>query len=253
MEINPMKLNKYLEIFSTVFIGVALFGVSTSLHAEALLLTDIVASNEAGHNVSLLVKVTDRAPISSDIGGDIAASLLPPGVCTTRASDSIGRNTPCYVVHLWENGSLIQLVRERIIDNVGLNGWILLSYRSPQSNVSRNVRIELGNNGYYNDNSAQTYDLRVTGRPDFDSGKPYKFLYSQGDHDINVLYKNHLRTLQAQMRTADASRLRAAQRIWIADKEHDCGKAENEEGYRCRWQRTLWRIDELATQRLGSD
>lgn len=247
-----MNIGKYLKIFFMALVDIAMFCPSTSLHAEALLMTDLIASNEVGHNVSLLVKVTDRAPISSDVGGDIAAGLLPPGLCTTKASDSIGRNTPCYVVHLWENGLIIPLVMARIIDNVGLNGWVLLSYRSPQSDVSRNVRIELGNNGYYNDNAEQIYDLRVTNRSDFDPGKPYQFLCSLGDRDINVIYKNSLRMLQVKMGAADVSRLRAAQRIWITKKEGDCGKTENEEGYRCRWQRTLWRIDELATQRIMS-
>lgn len=244
-----MKFNKILRNGLAIFLGAALPVLSNSVHSEALLLTDIVASHQGGHDVSLLVKVTDRAPVTSDFGGDIALSLLPPGVCTAKASDPIERNTPCYVVHLWENGLLIPLVKERILDNVRLNGWVLLSYRSPRANISRSIRIELGNNGYYNDNSAQMFDLRVAENPDFNPDKPYQFLYSQVDHDVNILYRNRLRMLEEQKLSGDANQLRVAERNWVVDKEGDCGKAENEEGDRCRWQRTLWRIDELATQK----
>lgn len=248
-----MNNMEYYKRFWSTSIFAALFSVVLPAHSEALLLTDIVASHQSGHEVSLLVKVTDRAPISNEFAGDIAVSLLPPGQCTAKATDQIGRNSPCYVVHLWENGSLVPLLRVRILDNVGLDGWVLLSYGSPRAGISRSVRIEMGNNGYYNDNSSQMYDLRVTDNPDFDPRNPYQFLFAQADRDLNILYRNRLRMYQERKLTSIANEFRNSERDWIADKEQDCGNAKDDEGYRCRWQRTLWRIADLAPGKTESN
>lgn len=244
-----LKVDLNFKYFLRAAVIYVLAGFSISSRAEALLLTDIVASTVVDYNVSLMVKVTDRAPVSNTFGEEISAFLRPPGICTSRASDGISRNTPCYVVHIWENGVPIPIVKERVLDNIGVSGWVVLSYKSPQSRISRSIRIEMGGNSFYNDNSSQLYDLRVTGRWDFDPDKPYRFLYSQADRDLNILYRNKLRMLEAKGLASDVKKLKAEEGGWVINKEGDCGKVEDEEGYRCQWHRTLWRIDELVPRK----
>ena len=232
---------------------IALTVCAHSVYAEALLDTEIVASQESGQSVSLLIKVTDRAPLLDSIAGNIATWLQPPGQCTAKATDDIRRSSPCYVVHLWENDSLIPIVKETILDNIGWNGWVLLSYQSEKLNVSRRVRLEIGNNGYYTDYSGRIHNLRESHQSNFSPMSPYRFLYSQADRALNALYQERIQKYRSQRQFAEADQFRSEERNWVKSKEEDCGSAMDEEGFRCLWYRTQWRIKELSPQPDSSD